>query len=287
METIIGLGSAGCNIVDCFAQYPQYKVFKIDNGIYGESCYFLPKYDTPEEYEAHIGDMSGAFNKIQGSILFVVGGSGNISGAALSLLEQLKHCEISVLYVEPDFNMLSGKRKLQEKVTYYVLQEYARSGLFERVYLVSNPQLENVLGEVPIIGYNDKLNQLLVSTFHMINVYNNNEPVVKNHSEFRETTRISTIGISNLENAKKLFFSLDNIREMRYYYAINKKKLETDGTLMRKITENVKDEADIDVSYGIYATDYADDYVYCVANASMIQYRENEKKALQIDEKVV
>ena len=50
METVIGLGSAGCNIADCFAQYPQYKVLKIDSGIYGENCHFLPKYDTPEEY---------------------------------------------------------------------------------------------------------------------------------------------------------------------------------------------------------------------------------------------
>ena len=74
---------------------------------------------------------------------------------------------------------------------------------------------------------------------------------------------------------------------MRYYYAINRKKLETDGTLMRKITENVKNDKDIDVSYGVYATDYADDYVYCVANTSMIQYRENEKKSLQTENQLV
>ena len=287
METVIGLGSAGCNIAGCFAQYPQYKVYKIDNGIYGRNCHFLPKYDTPEEYEAHIGDLSSFFSGVIGDILFVVGGSGTISGAALRILEQLNHCKINVLYIEPNIYTLSGKRKLQERVTYYVLQEYARSGLFERLFLVSNPQLENVLGDVPIIGFNDKLNNLLVSTFHMINVYNNNEPVVDNSSDFRDNTRISTIGISTLENEKKLFFSLDSVREMRYYYAINRKKLETDGTLMRKITENVKNENDIDVSYGVYATDYADDYVYCVANASMIQYRENEKNTLQIEEQVV
>jgi|7_EtaG_2_1085326.scaffolds.fasta_scaffold02868_6 hypothetical protein len=287
METIIGLGSAGCNIADCFAQYPQYNIIKIDNGIYGARSHFLPKYDTPEEYEAHIDSSSTFLGHVTGDVLFVVGGSGNVSGAALRILEQLRHCKTSILYIEPDFNMLSGKRKLQERTTYYVFQEYARSALFERLYLVSNPQLEGVLGEVPIIGYNDKLNQLIITTFHMINVYNNNEPVIKNYSGFKEHTRISTIGVSTLENEKKLFFPLDSIREMRYYYAINKKKLETDGTLMRKITENVKKESEYDVSYGVYATDYADDYVYCVANASMIQYRENEKNTLQIDETVV
>ena len=287
METVIGLGSAGCNIADCFGQYPQYKVIKIDNGIYGKGCYFLPKYDTPEEYEAHVDDMSNFLGSVSEEVLFVLGGSGNVSGAALRILQQLRHCKINVLYIEPDIDTLSGKRKLQERVTFYVLQEYARSGLFERLYLISNPQLENVLGDVPIIGYNDKLNNLVVSTFHMINVYNNNDPIVKNYSDYKENTRISTIGISTLENEKNLFFFLDNVKEMRYYYAINRKKLETDGTLMRKITENVKNEKDIDVSYGVYATDYADDYVYCVANASMIQYRENEKKTLQIENEVV
>ena len=287
METVIGLGSAGCNIADCFGQYPQYKVYKIDNGIYGKNCHFLPKYDTPEEYEAHIGDLSSFFSGVVGDILFVVGGSGDVSGAALRILEQLKHCNINVLYIEPNIDILSGKKKLQERMTYYVFQEFARSGLFERLYLVSNLQLENVLGDVPIIGYNDRLNNLVVSTFHMVNVYNNNAPVVESVSDFRDNTRISTIGISTLKNEKKLFFPLDNVREIKYYYAINRKKLETDGTLMRKITENVKNEADIDVSYGVYATDYADDYVYCVANASMIQYRENEKKTLQIENEVV
>ena len=29
MDTVIGLGKAGCAIADKFAQYPQYKTFKI------------------------------------------------------------------------------------------------------------------------------------------------------------------------------------------------------------------------------------------------------------------
>ena len=33
METIIGLGKAGCRIADRFAQYPQYDVYKMDVGL--------------------------------------------------------------------------------------------------------------------------------------------------------------------------------------------------------------------------------------------------------------
>ena len=68
---------------------------------------------------------------------------------------------------------------------------------------------------------------------------------------------------------------------MKYYYAISRDKLETDGSLMKKITENIKMENDLKVSYGIFDTDYPDDYVYCIVNSSFIQFRENEIKTLQ------
>ena len=33
METIVGLGDAGCRVADGFSSYPQYSVFKIDAGL--------------------------------------------------------------------------------------------------------------------------------------------------------------------------------------------------------------------------------------------------------------
>ena len=56
---------------------------------------------------------------------------------------------------------------------------------------------------------------------------------------------------------------------MRYYYAINKEKLETDGDILKKIREQIKSE--IETSYGIFSTNYDQDYVYTVANSSEIQ----------------
>ena len=287
METIIGLGSAGCNIADQFAKYPQYEIYKIDEGAYtgtrkDANMLSVTKQNSHQEYEANTPDLNSFLHPIKGKILFIVGGSGNISGMALSALSQIRHCELNILYVEPDLTLLSGDKKLQERATYYILQEYTRSGAFKRIFLISNPQLENILGNVPIIGYNDRLNELIVSTMHMINVFNNVDSVVDNFSEPREQTRISTIGVSSLDDEKKLFFPLDSIREIRYYFAINEEKLKSDGTLMRRITENIADKEEIDVSYGVFSTDYPENYVYCVANASLIQYRENEKKSLQI-----
>jgi len=291
MEIVIGLGGAGCRIADEFAKNPQYETYKIDEGVYtgilSRNSFSIAKQKTHQQYELQTPDLGAFLGHLRGEVLFVLGGSGNISGCALRVLEQIRHCKINVLYIEPDIELLIGDKKLQERATYYILQEFARSGLLERMYIVSNPQIEKILDNVPIIGYNDKLNELIISTFHMINVYHHIDSVADNFVQPDEIARISTIGISNLENEKKLFFSLDNIKEMVYYYAINKNKLETDGNLMKKITENIKMENEVKVSYGIFATDYPDDYVYCTANSSFIQFRENEIKALQFDEAMV
>ena len=50
---VIGLGDAGCNVADSFAQYPQYKIFKINVDIEGKGCYNIPILETAEEYEAY------------------------------------------------------------------------------------------------------------------------------------------------------------------------------------------------------------------------------------------
>ena len=281
METVIGLGSAGCNIADEFSKYPQYKIYKLDVGVSGKNCYYLPKYHTPEEYEAHIGDLTKVFSGIEGDILFVVGGSGNVSGGALRMLEQLSHCTINVLYIQPKISLLGEKRQQQERLVYYVLQEYARSGLFEKLYLISNSHLEEVIGGVPVMGYYDKLNEMIVSTMHMINVFHHSTPVVGSVSNPHEVAKISTFGVSSLENEQKLFFPLDNPREIEYYYGINEQKLKTDTTLLKTITEQIKNQ-ETKASYGIYSTNYSDDYVYCVVHSSQIQYRETEKKSLHL-----
>ena len=273
MDTVIGLGEAGCNIADEFAKYSQYKIYKIDNGLDGlkqEGVYDMPWQDSTERYEEKCPDMTNFFKGLSGDVLFVLGGSGNISGAALTILEHIKHCNINILYIRPDLDSINIIKQRQEWVVFNVLQEYARSGVFERIYLVDNSKVEQALGKVPVIGYYDKLNSVIVSSLHMINVYNHIGSVVNTFSKPLAGRRISTIGFYDTKNNENnLFYSLDNVGEMRYYYAINREKLETDGDILKKVREQIK--GDTEASYGIFATNYEQDYVYTVAHSSEIQ----------------
>ena len=159
---IIGLGKAGCAIADKFAEYPQYKTFKIDIGLEGENCFNIPRQKSPEAYEETAPPMEEFFSKVTGEVIFAICGAVMISGMSLAVLEQLKGHDTSILYIRPDVSLLSEKKMLQERVVFNVLQQYARSGLLKRIYLISNSRVEEIMGDIPIIGYYDRINGMIV-----------------------------------------------------------------------------------------------------------------------------
>ena len=278
MDTVIGLGKAGCAIADKFSQYPQYRIFKIDIENIAENKKnekLLKKKASPEQYETSVPSMKTFFKPSTDDVLFVLSGSGAISGTSLRILEQLSKMKktVNVLYIKPDVEFLGASNKAQERLVRNVLQEYARSGKLARLYLVDNKLVESVIGEVPVFGYYDKLNDLIASTLHMVNLYNHQSPVHSTSFEPSEIARVSTFGVVDSESGEeKLFFLLDNTSEKCYYYAINQKTLETDGTLMKKIINNInnntKDEDNVKTAFRIHSTSYEQDYAYIVTNTA-------------------
>ena len=275
MDVVIGLGNAGCNIVDKFAEYPQYLTYKLDVGLERTKTTFpLKEYEKIEDYEEKLPSLATFFKDLKGEILFVVGGAGKISSAALAIIQYIQNCKINILYIKPDSTLLNTDQTKLERLAYNVLQEYTRSGLFERMYIVSNEEIEYIMGGISIKNYYKKINEMIVSTIHMINVYNNNNPINNTFCDLPVGARLTTVGMSNLEkNEDRMFFSLDNVSDIVYYYAYNKEKLETDFELMSKIKKAVsnKKEKKVRVTYGIFETDYEQDYIYCLNHSSMIQ----------------
>ena len=274
METIIGLGRAGCRIADRFAQYPQYDVYKMDVGLKRTPrTYGFKAATSPEEYEDSVGSLKRFVKDVKGDVLFVVSGCGEISGASLRILEQIKKCNIHVLYIFSDPELLGETAQMQQRVTFNVFQQYARSGVFKKVVLIDNTQLEEILGDLPIIGFYEQLNELLVPTMHMVNVLSHGDSVMDNISPPHDVSRIVSYGLVDFESGEeKMFFNLDNVREKVYYYAINEKKLREQGGIHKKVIAQVKANAEnTKTTYGIYPTQYDEDYVYCVAYSSNIQ----------------
>tara|TARA_R110000824_G_C15092234_1_gene665463 strand:- start:59 stop:913 length:855 start_codon:yes stop_codon:yes gene_type:complete len=274
---VVGVGKAGCNIANAFSKFPQYETYSIDTT--DEADITIRAKESHEEYDAKFPNLKRKLKFTDEEVLVVTAGSGKISGGVLSLLHQLKSNRLTVLYVQGDLSIMSEVQKTQEKIVCNILQEYARSGLLENIILVDNTMLERSIGDMSIIGYYDTLNHAIVNTVHMMNVFKHTEPVIGNFIKPAEISRISTIGIVDIElsedeeETEKWFFNLTNVRDVVYYYGISDDDLRNDGTLFRKINNFVKSriEDGINVSYGVFKTTYDQKYCYCIKYSSMVQ----------------
>ena len=100
----------------------------------------------------------------------------------------------------------------------------------------------------------------------MLDIFKNTKPITSTFKKPKESCRISTIGISSLsgEGEDRLFFPFRQEVDVVYYYGINEDKLKTEENLFRKITDKVKSKitGERKVSFGIFPTQYEDDYIY-------------------------
>tara|TARA_Y100000310_G_scaffold176873_1_gene176995 strand:- start:620 stop:1468 length:849 start_codon:yes stop_codon:yes gene_type:complete len=280
MISIIGLGNCGCNIAQKFSVYPQYKTYYINNNqYYGHKNQLWPEYRSPEEYEEKCPDMSSFFEDIDEEVLFIVGGSAYISTASLKLLSCIRDKKISILYIKPDVEFLSETKKLVENCTFHILQEYARSGVFERIFLFENSSLEKMISNLTIANFYDKINDHIVPIIHMINVFDKTEPVMTSFSAIAPTSRICTIGTVDFSSGEeKMFFPLDTVREKRYYCGVNEEALENDSSVLGEIKKHLRlMPEDVRTSFSIYPTSYKDNFTYVVYYTSEIQTKNHAR----------
>jgi hypothetical protein len=283
---IISLGITAAQIADKFSVYPQYKIYKImasEEKAADRKTYHMKPQTSPEEYEKACPSLKTFFRSVKGEVMFIVNGAEIISAASLSILSQLKEkAKFKVLYIQPDTVILDDSSRMMERAAYNIFQEYARSGLFERIYLVSLPEVESIMGDTPITQHRERLHDTISSTVHMINVLQRTQPVHSSDLQPSPLARISTIGFGQVEPDSaegRLFFPLKYVKEKKYLYMIEQERLNNDGTLLRTISEKSRKniiEENIKTGFDIYSTDYDQSYVYVIANSSVVQSLEIE-----------
>ena len=83
------------------------------------------------------------------------------------------------------------------------MQQYARSTVLKRMYIIDNTLVEKLIEETLIKDYWDNMNELVASTYHMINVFNNIEPLLRTSLSSVDTARVATLGFVNFETKKE------------------------------------------------------------------------------------
>ena len=280
MNNILALGNAACNIVDSLNEYGNYQIYKIKNeGKKDKNTYLIPQLNTAEQYEnlKCISKIS-FLKKIKGEVTFFVCGASQSSAFSLILLESLhrRKVKIKIVYFQTDMEFAGEDQAKQERMVRNVLQEYARSGLFEEVIMVSNKFLENFIDTINVFEYYKQINDVFCSSFHMIEVFKNTKPVMSTFSKLRESCRIKTIGVSTLSCEDRMFFPFNQEVEVLYYLGINEEKLRTQGNFFRELTENIRGRMTDETKayFGIYPTQYENDYIYVEYFSPKIQLTE-------------
>jgi len=278
LKTILGIGTAGCNIVEQLGEFDVYRPLFISNEVKKTSKYkfALPTHPGPEEYESM--DMSKLhkwLDKIDDQCTVFLCGASDTSAITLRALEQLhnKSVKMDIVYFMPEVAVLSEVKLLHERSVMGILQNFARSGLFEKICLVSNLRLEELAGPTNVFDYYKQINQVFTSSYYMLDVFKNTKPITSTFKRPKESCRITTMAIGSLEEEDKLFFPFKQEVEVVCYYGINEEKLKTEENLFRTITDKVKSKITEErkVSFGIYPTQYENDYIYAEYFSPKIQ----------------
>jgi len=271
---IIGIGNAGCNIASLFSKYSQYAVYRFDVEGKGKKLYKLPLFSTMEEYEEYNLDLKQFFKSVKGEVIVFISGGNRISGCLLKVLEHIKHCFVTIIYIKPEMEFLDTIKLQQHNVVYNVIQQYARSALFKQVMIIQNSLIEQLLGGLALKDYMEKINEFIFYVIHTINCFDNSKAVVNNFSNLIKTARIGTYVIMDFESGIETpLFLLDNVREKRYYLGVGEKQIESDNQLSFNIKKQMKEKmiGEIKISYSIYSVEYEKNIAIGIARSSQIQ----------------
>ena len=269
---IVGFGTSGAKIARCFNTAEKYNVYTID---YKDADFIYPFCNTVEQAEERVPDFSELNKKIGNEVLFVCCGGGVISGGLLATLERFKEKKIKFLYVRPDTSFLNAQAKLRERMVFGVMQEYARSGVIDHIYLFSNSAIAEVINGLSIIDYYPQINRTIADMYNLVEYYKETQPIMSNEEEIPQVCKITSFGLYQFDDEKEnKFFKIKDVRQKHFYFTLNKKTLQEEKNMIyligRKLEKAVEHKY-MSVSYSIFDSGHEEDRVYVAYHTNAIQ----------------
>ncbi len=262
---IFGHGKLGSSISKSLSQITKSRLFCLTKADY-------PSIKTVEEAE----DKAPNFvldNGPEDTVYFICSGEEKIAGGILRVLEKIKESKIKVTYILRDPDFLSEEVKKQQLAISRILQNYARSGLFQDISLVEEKTFKKLfMPQVSLLEYDKVFAETLAKMISMVNWLKSSDSIYSDLEPPNDACRVNTMGVF-AEAEERLVFPLDNVRQKDVYFAYSKTSLETDTELMEKIKETLNSlkNPEIKLQYKIITTDYEQDFVYLLYHTNFIQ----------------
>lgn len=234
------------------------------------------------EEKAQEMPLSILFNKPESydKILVLITGSDSISGCSLTILEYFKDREITIIYIKSDLQFLDQESIINDRIANQVLQEQTRSGLFERIFLIDLSLIDSYIENISISDYSNKISEMISKVLYNILWISGEKPLVGKILKTNLINRISTIGYFDLNNKIIYpFYKLDFIKECEYYFLLSNKEVLENKSVLKTIKSNLtdltsnlgSDKTKLTISYGVYETQYNDNFYFCKFNTNIVQ----------------
>jgi len=263
---LIGIGSAGSSLIEEFSEH--HKKISITSKDFSKHC------KKTEDYEEHCPDFSSRLDFEDDECWVALCGAGMVAGCVLKALETIKHKTINLIYIYPDTTLCNTIQIKRNKVLYNVLQQYTRSGLFNRMYLFSNKEILNIIGNQTITTLYKMINKQIAYAVETLEWLKKQNSVMGSAHESKNISRICTLSVGDFEkNEEKLLFLLDNITEASYLYSVSKKHLESNKDMLNTIKKRIlnDEERNITSSFSIYPSEHAQSFFYSLKLTHYIQ----------------
>ena len=223
---ILGIGDSACGAAANFQQEKNYSVDLITDDMLGQHA-------NMEEYESKFTtkSVSKVFRKYRKAdeVLMIINGASAANGAALCIAQMIKKCACSILFLSPSQAWSTPEEITNNKITFGVLQEMTRSGLFDRLYAVSLEEMEKHIDKVPLKQMESEINNKIYSLISMLIYMDHITPDRTNYQITKQAVRIASLGYFSETGEDYPLYPLEqgDIKEKIYYFGIPEEEFTT------------------------------------------------------------
>ena len=279
MRSLVAIGEKATLFAESLKGYPEYTSYCFRHG-QQEDCFNVPVFTNSERYEEPLKGLQEFLKGCCEEVTAIVSGDEAVNLITLQVIEQIKDKNIEIIFFKADDKLLGSMMTQVHSLTYNVLQEYTRSGLFKKMFVFDLVEIDRFIAQAALQSFEKARMEFVAEHYHTLSWLRNSDPVAGTDVEHQPVNCLASIGVTDIELSEiKKLNKLDFVRERVYYYGIPEKKVKEDAGLRSKILEGYKDKMDENVSssFKIYSIPFEQELVYVVEYTSAVQNKELKK----------
>lgn len=256
MIGVIGIGTLSSEIALRLKEYST----NIISYVYND--HNLNIKGTMEDFEKNFNEIPNV-EQIN-EVYCLVEGTENVAGITLKLLSFFKEKPITIFYLTKNHSVMNKQEKLNNKISINVLQEYARSGMFEHMFIIDHNIIWEGIIDNAELAENKSLLELRIMLFDKIcfaiyayHQIRHEKPIDGLLINFEDTIyRISTFFEISQNDKIALYYPLKYTKVYSYILNLPIKLSKDDLQMIKNLKSKTKEGSE---DYEVYVSMFSDE----------------------------